>query len=210
MTNRLTETQLARVVAEVTRLEQLREDHQRQTLDRGQVNQILQELNLPTDLLDEAMAQLYRREALAQQRRRKMWIAASIIAALLAILVASSFFISRRNAAFARIAAEPGRITRASDDGGHLQTITRDGQDAVYHVVLREAPLGERLDLSCNWIDPSGRIFHQNRYQTRPTDKSVWPTACRCQIGTAAAKGAWRVEMSLGNRVVSATTFQVE
>src|SRR5882672_6974120 len=55
MRDQLTESQVARVVAEVTRQAQVRELDERQVLERGQVVQILEELKLPVELLDPAM-----------------------------------------------------------------------------------------------------------------------------------------------------------
>ena len=222
MSNQLTESQVARVVAEVSRQAQLRELDDRERLDRGQVVQILEELRLPVELLDPAMRELERREAEAQlqaryeealiaQRRRKYWIIGSSIAALLLIILLVGFFIERQQQALASVAAaEPGRITRATDDGGNLGTVARDGSELYYRVTLERVPVAENLSLRCNWIDPGGRIVRQNSWQTRATDKTVWATSCRCALGTSAQPGTWRVEMLLDERVVSRTDFRVE
>jgi hypothetical protein len=207
---RLTETQLGQVVAELSRLSQQREDEQSRGLDREQVVEVLKELDLPVDLLDEAMEQLRRREALAKQRRRKTWILAAGIAVFLLFMALLFITMSRRSADFARISAEPGRITLAADDGGNLDKVTRNGQEVVYRVLLRDVPTKENISLTCRWFDPGGRVFRQNNFETRLTDKSVWPTSCRCQLGSAAPSGAWRVELSLGTRVISSATFEVE
>ena len=116
----------------------------------------------------------------------------------------------RRAAVFSRISGDQDRITRAIDDGGNLGKVVRDGEDVVYHVVLRDVPINERLSLSCKWIDPGGRVFHENNWETRLTDKSTWPTFARCKIGSAAEAGTWMVELSLGGRVLKSTSFQVE
>jgi hypothetical protein len=91
-----------------------------------------------------------------------------------------------------------------------LASVTSDGQEVFYRVTLRDAPLGEKLNLTCDWIDPAGKIFHQSRWETRDTNKAVWDTHCRCQIGAAAPKGKWKVEMKLGDRVLSTQEFNVE
>lgn len=207
---RLRNEQVAQVVAEVTRLQQQRADFEADSLSRAQVEEILQELNLPTDLIDDALSQLQRRESLArEQRRKKLMIAGGALAVLL-LIAAIFWWNAQRNATFARIIAENGRITRAADNGGSLSTVTRNGEDVIYHVTLRDAPTGERLSLSCNWIAPSGQVFKQNQWQTREIDKAIWPTSCKCQLGAAAEKGTWKVEMKLGDRVLSSTAFQVE
>lgn len=210
MENRLNQEQLGKVVAEVTRLAQEREDFERQTLDRQQVSQLLKELNLPVEMIDDAMEQLRRREALAQeQRKKKRWITIGIASIVLIVLL-FGIWMFKRDATFDRINTDQQRITGTVDDGSNLSTVQRNGQDVVYRVTLRDVPIGESLSLTCSWIDPSGRVFHQNSYSTKPVDKSVWPTQCKCQIGPAAEKGTWKVEMKLGDRVVSSTTFQAE
>jgi len=57
MENRLTQTQLTQIVAEVERLSNLRQSE----LDSEEVKEILQELRLPPELLNEALIQLRRR-----------------------------------------------------------------------------------------------------------------------------------------------------
>ncbi|PPJ61864.1 DUF3859 domain-containing protein, partial [Cuspidothrix issatschenkoi CHARLIE-1] len=72
MNQRLTQEQLNEIIAEVQGL-QLRQEVE---FDQQQIQEILQELNLPPELLDEAVIQLRRRQALeVEQRRNKMIIA---------------------------------------------------------------------------------------------------------------------------------------
>ena len=78
MTTRLTSEQLGQLVAEFERLSQRREAE----LDRQQVEEILQELKLPTDRLDDALMQLQRREVLATRQRRNRWILGGAIATI--------------------------------------------------------------------------------------------------------------------------------
>jgi hypothetical protein len=222
MSNQLTESQVARVVAEVSRQAQLRELNERELLDRAQVVQILEELSLPVELLDPAMRELERMEAeaathalaeqaRAAQRRRRLWFIGSGVAALLVLVLVVGLFVERRRRAFAVIAAvEPGRVTRASDDGGNLGTVKRDGSELYYRVMLERVPINENLSLQCNWINPDGRIVRQNSWETRTTDKAVWATSCRHNLGAVAQPGAWSVEMLLDGRVLSRTNFRVE
>lgn len=222
MSNQLTELQVARVVAEVTRQAQQRELKERESLDRGQVVQILEELSLPVELLDPAMRELERREAeaaelaryekaRAAERRRRFLIIGSAVAALLVIILLVGVYVWQRNRVFADVTAvEPGRITRANDDGGNMGAVSRDGSELFYRVTLGRVPVSENLSLKCNWINPDGRIVKQNSWETRTTDKAVWATACRHSLGSAAQPGAWSVEMLLDGRVVSRTDFRVE
>lgn len=207
MKSQLTEKQWNEVVAEVTRLAQAREDD---TTQREITAQVLQELNLPTDLIDDAVRQVQYREALAKQRRQRIWLGAAGLVLLLVLALSLWSWISSRTAAFDRIQSEAGRVTRTQDHGDTLSTVSPDGQDVVFRTKLRDVPLGEKLNLSCDWIDPTGKIFHQSRWETRDTNKAVWETHCRCQLGPSAPKGNWKVEMKLGERVLTATEFKVE
>lgn len=207
MKSQLTEKQWNEVVAEVTRLAQAREDD---TTQREITAQVLQELNLPTDLIDDAVRQVQYREALAKQRRQRIWLGAAGLVLLLVLILSLWSWNSSRTAAFDRIQSEAGRVTRTQDQGATLSTVSPDGQDVVFRAKLRDVPLGEKLNLSCDWIDPSGKIFHQSRWDTRDTNKAIWETHCRCQLGPNAPKGNWKVEMKLGERVLTATEFKVE
>ncbi|MBL8206618.1 MAG: DUF3859 domain-containing protein [Blastocatellia bacterium] len=205
MKSQLSEKQWSQVVAEVTRLAQERDDEQSR---REITEQVLQELQLPTDLIDDALKQVQYQEALAKQRRQRLWLGVAGTVLLLVIIVSFWAWSSNRSASFARIMADAGQVTRT--DGNAAQTVTPDGQDVFYRVKLRDVPLGEKLDLSCNWIDPTGKVFHQSRWETRDTNKAVWETQCRCRLGTHAPKGTWKVEMKLGDRTINAADFKVE
>ncbi|MCC3406354.1 MAG: DUF3859 domain-containing protein [Microcoleus sp. PH2017_10_PVI_O_A] len=207
MENRLTQTQLTQIVAEVQRLSNLREAE----LSSAEVTQILQELGLPTELLDEALIQLQRREALAQQERRNRWIAGGVAAAAVGAIALTGFFIQQSRQALDRISVQQNRITSVQDDGGNLTVISRQNNPEIfYRTTLKDAPLGKKLSVTCDWIDPSGQVVKQNRYQTREIDKPVWNTQCRHQIGTAAASGNWQVKMFLESRAIGSTSFQVK
>ena len=207
MKSQLTEKQWSEVVAEVTRLAQVREDDQTQ---REITAQVLQELQLPTDLIDDALKQVQYREALARQRRQRIWLSVAGVTLVLVLILSLWAWSSTRSAALAGIKAEPGRVTRTVDQGENLTTLAPDGQEVFYRATLRDVPVGENLNLSCDWIDPTGKIFHQSRWETRSTNKAVWETHCRCQLGNAAPKGNWKVAMKLGERVLSVAEFKVE
>ena len=204
MPHRLTQAQLAQVVAEVERLSQRREAE----LDREQVKEILQELSLPSDLLDDAMVQMNRQEALLVQQRRNRWIVVGVAAVLVGAIATTTFFIQRHQQAIARISTAQNRVTLGEDNGSSLATINRQASPEVYYrTTLQDAPLGEKLSLGCDWIDPSGQVTHQNRWQTRSIDKEVWPTYCRYQFNLGAATGRWKVQMFLGSRTLSTNSF---
>jgi hypothetical protein len=207
MENRLTQTQLEQIVAEVGRLSNVREAE----LSSEEVTQVLQELGLPPELLNEALIQLQRREALAQQQRRNRWIAGGLAAAAVGAIAITGFYIYQNRQAIDRVSIQQNRITSVQDDGGNLTVISRQNNPEIfYRVTLKDAPIGKKLSLSCDWIDPSGQIVKQNRYQTREIDKPIWNTQCRYQIGTAATTGNWQVKMFLENRAIGSASFQVK
>ncbi|MEG4571142.1 DUF3859 domain-containing protein [Microcoleus sp. N3A4] len=207
MENRLTQTQLTQIVAEVERLSNLRQSE----LDSEEVKEILQELGLPPELLNEALIQLQRREALAQQQRRNRWIAGGLAAAAAGAIAITGFYIQQNRQAIDRVSIQENRITSVQDDGGNLTVIFRQNNPEIfYRTTLKDAPIGKKLSLSCDWIDPSGQVVKQNRYQTREIDKPIWNTQCRYQIGTAAATGNWQVKMFVERRAIGSASFQVK
>lgn len=207
MENRLTQTQLTQIVAEVERLSNLRQSE----LDSEEVKEILQELRLPPELLNEALIQLQRREALAQQQRRNRWIAGGLAAAAAGAIAITGFYIQQNRQAIDRVSIQQNRITSVQDNGGNLTVVSRQNNPEIfYRTTLKDAPIGKKLSLSCDWIDPSGQVVKQNRYQTREIDKPIWNTQCRYQIGTAAATGNWQVKMFVESRAIGSASFEVK
>jgi hypothetical protein len=206
MEQRLTETQLQQVVAEVQQLSIRNESE----LSTAQVREILQELNLPPEYLEDALIQLHRREALKVQQRRNRWIGVGVAAVLALMLLGGIFFTQQQQQTLSSVTVGRDRITLAQDDGGNLRTISRQANGEVfYRVTLNNAPVGEQLALSCRWFDPSGQIVHENRYQTKEISSSVWNTVCRHNIGAAAPIGNWKVQAFVGERLLSDASFDV-
>lgn len=217
MEQRLTEAQLAQVVAEVTRLSHEREDFRQKTLDRPQVLQVLNELGLPADLLDDALVQLRRKEQLQRQKQRNKWllivaIVLSLgIVSMVALVGLSGFmFYQQQSKAISSVTSSQGRITLSVDNGEDLSSVKRTAGEVRYHVKLQNAPIGSMLDMSCRWYNSTGQLEHENRWRTKTIDKSTWPTECKCKIGSASPAGDWRVEMLLDGRILSSKTFRVE
>lgn len=207
MNNRLTQAQLSQIVGEVERLSQRRDDE----LDPEQVKQILQELNLPPELLDEALIQIRRREALAVRQRRNRWIAGGAIASVLVAIAGTTVFIQQNQQAIQNVSTTQSQITLTKDGSSSIGEVNRQVSPLIYYrVTLKDAPISKKLSLSCNWIDPSGRVVHQNRWETQTIDKAVWPTHCRYQFSPAVAPGNWKVQMFLGGRTLSTTSFTVK
>ncbi|MEH2109200.1 DUF3859 domain-containing protein [Nostoc sp.] len=207
MTQRLTQEQLSQIVTEVESLQVRREAE----LDQQQVREILQELNLPPELLDEALIQLNRRQALEVQQRRNRWITSGVVAVVVVAIASTIFFMQQQNSVLSRVSAQQDGITLVQNSSGNLKTISRQNNpEVLYRVTLKDAPLGKKLALSCNWIDPSGQIVKQNNYQTREINTSVWDTQCRYIINPAATVGNWKVQMFLEGRQISDETFEVK
>jgi len=207
MDQRLNQAQLEQIVAEVQQLAQRHEAE----LDTEQVKEILRELNLPPEFLEDAMVQLRRREALAVEQRRKRWLIGGSVGAIAFLLLAFTLFTQNQQQTLARVIAQNNRITLAQDDGGNLTKISRQADNQIfYRVTLKNAPVGQKLALSCNWVDPSGQIVHQNRYQTQEITTPIWNTSCRHNISSASPSGTWKVQAFLGERLLSDATFNVQ
>lgn len=207
MEQRLTDTQLEKVVAEVQRLSQ----HKQAELAPEQVREILRELNLPPEFLEEAMVQLDRREALAVQQKRDRWIFGGFVGLIALSVIGFVVITQNQQQMTARVMAQRDRVTLNQDNGGNLSTIPRQNSGEIfYRITLSDAPVGQRLSLSCNWIDPSGEIVHQNRYQTKEITTPIWNTFCRHPLGSEMPVGTWKVEAFLGDRRLSDATFEVK
>lgn len=204
MNNRLTQDQLQKIVAEVGQLEARRQEE----LEPEQVREILQELNLPPELLNDAMIQLQRREALEVQQRRNRWIWGGAIASLAVLITGAAVWFQQDQQAFSRLSAQQDRITLEQNDSGNLTTVTRPAQLA-YRITLQDAPIGKTLALRCDWLNPNGQVVKQNRYDTRQITTEVWETRCRYQLSSDAPTGTWTVKLFLGDRQLSDATVEV-
>ena len=137
---------------------------------------------------------------------------------LLSLLVAAGVFIFwlqfRANRQPAQsvddVTAIESRLTFQADDHRNLSSIDRRAAPEVwFRVTLNHAPLGERLSLHCDWINPQGQIVHQNRYRTRVIDKEVWPTHARYAFGPESTVGKWTVRLLLDGRALATATLDV-
>lgn len=208
MGDRLTDEQLTKLVAEATRLSE------RDELDREQIEQVLVDLDLSPDLLDDALTQMKRREALGvQSKRRRRWRWLGVAGAL---VVGGAIALSISNQrqyhqALTQVGTVQERVTLSQDARGQVRLVNRqDNPDVVYRVTLSDAPVDHRLSLSCQWTTPEGQVVRENRYQTRRITTPVWDTHCHYQLGSASPDGTWTVEMFLGDRSISRSTFEVQ
>jgi hypothetical protein len=206
METRLTQTQLAQVIAEIDKLSQQRELE----LAPDQVREILRELNLPDELLEDAIAQMRRREALEQQQRRNRWIAIATTAAVISAIGIGTLFAQNQQQQTARVVADQDRIALSKTGEGLTQVNRQINPRLYYQVTLKNAPIDRQLSLQCDWTNPSGQIVHQSKYKTRTIDRSVWNTNCFYDLGSAAPPGNWEVRMSLDGRAIGTEPFTVK
>jgi hypothetical protein len=205
MEKRLTTQQLTQVVGEVERLA----NREQEELDRSEVQKILLELNLPPELLDDAMIQISRKEALIQQRQRtiKMAIAGAVVGSLL--IIAPLLFLQHKSQTISKVSASSDRITVMPDQGQNLKIVNK-GNELFYQVTLSDAPVGEKLALNCNWLDPTGKTAHSNRFETKNITTPVWNTQCRYRLPLDATNGAWQVQIKTGDRLIKQAPFEVK
>ncbi|MBD1858201.1 MULTISPECIES: DUF3859 domain-containing protein [Leptolyngbya] len=206
MDTRLTQAQLSQVIAEIDRLSQLRDNE----LDREQVKQILQELNLPDDLLDDAIVQLRRREALAQQNQRHKIVISTIAIMIVGLIATVAVVQQKQHNKIARIAAIQDIVTLKDSTNSVTQfDRTKDAQ-VFYRVTLKNPPINDRLAVSCDWLDSTGERIHQSRFQTQEITRSPWTTFCFAPLSPQSKPGNWTVKMSIAERPISEETFVVK
>ena len=126
----------------------------------------------------------------------------------LLLLVGGYQVFGRRGEQFSQMSAMEAHVTQLGAAGAPVTEIDRgEAPEVYYQVVLRDVPLGGRLLLSCEWVDPSSHVARQNRYRTNVIYKSTWPTHCREHFGPASPAGEWHVRLLLGPRVLSDSSF---
>ena len=207
METRLTQTQLAQVIAEIDKLSNQRELE----LGTDQVREILRELNLPDELLEDAIAQMHRREALEKEQRRNRWIAIASTVVVISAIAIGILFGQNRQQQNAQVASTEDRISLSKKGGDSLTQVNRQINPRIYYqVTLKNAPIGSQLSLQCDWTNPNGQIVHQSKYQTRTIDTAVWNTNCFYDLGSAAQPGNWEVRMSLDGRAIGSEPFVVK
>ncbi len=205
MEKRLTNQQLTQIVGEVERLA----NRDQEELERSEVQKILLELNLPPELLDDAMIQISRKEALAKQRQRTigMAIAGAVIGCLL--VVGSLMFLQNKSQTLDKVSASSDLLTVGTDRSTDLRVVNK-GNELTYLVTLNDAPVGEKLALNCDWRDPSGKTAHSNNFETKNITTPVWNTQCRYQLPGNAPSGSWQVQIKTGERLIKQAPFDVK
>ena len=151
-----------------------------------------------------------RKQALQVQQSRHKLIGLGVAAAVIIAIGLTVFFHQQKSSLLANVSAQQDKITLKSNNE-ILENISRQANsELVYRVTLKDAPIGKKLNLSCNWIDPNGQVVKQNQYQTREIKTSVWDTFCRYSINPTTPVGNWQVQMLLEGRKISEVTFVVQ
>lgn len=137
-----------------------------------------------------------------------------VVLVLLVLAVISSWgtlrWIGARNAAIDRVGVAQARLTSAEDSRQNLSEIRSETSPTVfYRVTLKDAPLGQKLSLYCEWIDPHGQVVWRRRYDTPAVTSTTWETQCRAEFGPTSAVGMWTVEMYLLKRKLSHASFRI-
>jgi hypothetical protein len=136
--------------------------------------------------------------------RKPLYVGLALI-----LLVAGGWYLfGGRSEKLQTMSAAEGHVALGEGAAEPVTEIERSGNPEVYyHVVLKGVPLGWRLELGCEWIDPAGGAARHNIYETRIIHKSAWPTHCRQQFGPSAPAGQWQVHLMSGKRVLSTSSF---
>ena len=207
MQQRLTTKQVSQIVAEVERLSQRRESE----IEIEELQQILQQLNLPDDLLDEAVMQVYRKQASDNQKKRNRWIAGGAIAVVVSAIAVTFLIQQQDNSALSRINFSNSQVGFRPNAKVNLSEIERKkAPEVFYNVTLQDAPVGKQVELGCNWVDPSRNIAYQNSWKTKTIATKVWNTYCRYQFNKSVPIGNWIVQMTLDDEVKTSNTFVVK
>ncbi|MEM6753693.1 MAG: DUF3859 domain-containing protein [Cyanobacteria bacterium P01_C01_bin.38] len=206
MQKRLTPKQVSQIVAEVERLSQRRQSE----IEVEELQQILHELNLPDDLLDEAVMQVYRKQAMDNQRRRNRLIIGSVLAVVVGAIAATFFMQQQQQQALEGINFSNSRIGFRRNDFVNLEEIDRKKTPEVfYNVTLEDAPVGKKVELGCNWVNPNREIAHRNSWKTKTINAKLWNTHCRYKFNENVPPGNWMVQMTLDDEVKTSNRFVV-
>jgi len=203
--DRIDPKELQGVIAEIQKISQAREG----TLTFDQAREILRELNLPDELLEEALVQVKRQEAAKEQSRMNFMVTAGILLVLFVGIGGNIWWQQHQAEKLAQVEVQASNVALGANPDQPVTTLSRPSE-VVYQVTLKNAPIGQRLNMACDWLSPSGEVVHQNRYQTKEITKSVWKTRCKHQIDGSAPAGNWQVTMYLDSRAIARNSFVVK
>jgi hypothetical protein len=141
------------------------------------------------------------------RNRGCLWLAVLLL--LVAGGLAGWYWWDRRAAADAAVRAPASRLTLAKDEGNLKAVDRREKPELWFRVTLEDAPVGRTLSLTCEWVDPAGKVLHRNRFLTKEITHSPWPTHARYRLAADAPLGTWTVRLLLDDRELRSQTFEV-
>ncbi|MBV6623227.1 MAG: DUF3859 domain-containing protein [Rivularia sp. (in: Bacteria)] len=207
MQKRLTTKQVSQIVAEVERLSQRRQSE----VEVEELQQILQELNLPDDLLDEAVMQVYRKQALDKEKKRNSLIITGVLTVVVGAIAATFFMQQQHKSALENIDFSQSRVGFRRNDLTSLEEVERQNTpELFYNVTLQNAPVGKQVELGCNWLTPNREIAHKNSWKTKAITTEAWNTHCRYKLKEDDASGNWIVQMTLNDEAKASNKFFVK
>jgi hypothetical protein len=204
---KLTRRDLGEVIAEVDRIAQARADQ----LTEEEARAILRELDLPGELLEEAVRAVRKRTAEARERRKRIALGAAVLLVLAGGL--AFVYVHHRHVAAARavVTAQGAHVAAGSSDAAAATAFHRAGNPEIFFAVtLKDAPAGDALPLTCDWVAPDGAIARQNRWETKAIDRALWPTHCKHRIDASSPTGTWTVRMRQDGREIASAQFAVD
>lgn len=203
--HKIAERDMIRLVEEVSKLDNERKDQ----LDKAEVARILDSLGLPTELLDDALLRLRKKQNAEQSRK---YVLIGVLGALI-IAASAFFFISTNNGVvqgqYAKVTATDAYFSL--DAEGLVQVAeVKTGQRVFAHTTLHGVPMNSKLPMHAKWYKPDGTVLKENTWVTRETNSLDWNTHAKCVIPSDAPVGKWMVEFSLGGRPVISKIFIVK
>jgi hypothetical protein len=142
----------------------------------------------------------------------KRWPIMRIVVTVIAMgAIGIAYFGIQHQQQLDQVAIQSSRIGLSASDQGNQRVISRQGNpEIVYRALLKAAPIGEKLQLSCDWLDPNQQLVRQNHYKTLNITQPDWDTHCRYQLRPDSPTGSWTVRMALGGRVLGNAKFEVK
>ena len=136
------------------------------------MQEILRELNLPPELLDEALIALHSRQRLEVKKRRSKWILMGTISVVSVIALAIGFFNQKQANLLTKVSVQQDKIILSSQpDAKNVTTEKILPKDAInpqsnseilYVVTLKDAPLGRKYGRAkiLELLERRDNIFH--------------------------------------------------
>jgi hypothetical protein len=142
----------------------------------------------------------------------KRWPIVRIVSTVIAIgAIGMAYFWIQHQQQLDQVVIQSSRIVLSASDQGDQRVISRQGNpEIVYRALLKAAPIGKKLQLTCDWLDPNQQLVRQNHYETLNITTPDWDTHCRYQLNSNSSLGNWTVQIKLGDRILGAAKFEVK